>query len=227
MTLTGTLRKAFATTPAAAVLIGTLAGCLSNVSSSTSSSVKNPSDSSQTSITKIKRGESYDPSIVRVNGKYYIFGSHLAWLKSDDLVSWISFRNNLSTDYERIFANIWTNWSKQSADLDIKGNIWVPDVIWNAMMKERYMYMSINSTNYRSAIVLFIADDTEGDWAYAGPMTYPGLERVNAPEADIWKVFSEGTDLTRYTPQTDTGTNAIDLCVEQNDNGDLWMTFGS
>ena len=76
MTLTGTLRKAFATTLAAAMLIGTLAGCSSNANSNASSNAKNSSDSSQTSATEIKRGESHDPSIVKANGKYYIFGSH-------------------------------------------------------------------------------------------------------------------------------------------------------
>ena len=227
MTLTGTLRKAFATTLAAAVLVGTLAGCSSNANSNASSNAKNSSDSSQTSATEIKRGESHDPSIVKANGKYYIFGSHLAWLKSDDLVNWTSFKNNLSTDYEKIFADIWTNWSKQSANPDVKGNMWAPDVIWNATMKKWCMYMSINGANYRSAIVLLIADDIEGDWTYVGPVTYSGFEKVNASKTDVWKVLGEGADLTRYTSQTDTGINAIDPCVKQDDNGDLWMTFGS
>ena len=61
MTLTGTLRKVFATTLAAAMLVGTLAGCSSNANSNASSSAKN---SSQTSTTEIERGESHDPSIV-------------------------------------------------------------------------------------------------------------------------------------------------------------------
>lgn len=227
MTLTGTLRKAFATTLAAAMLVGTLAGCSSNANSNASSNAKNSSDSSQTSATEIKRGESHDPSIVKANGKYYIFGSHLAWLKSDDLVNWTSFKNNLSTDYEKIFADIWTNWSKQSANPDVKGNMWAPDVIWNATMKKWCMYMSINGANYRSAIVLLTADNIEGDWTYVGPVTYSGFEKVNASKTDVWKVLGEGTDLTRYTSQTDTGINAIDPCVKQDDNGDLWMTFGS
>mgnify|MGYP002727604024 FL=1 len=186
MTLTGTLRKAFATTLAAAMLIGTLAGCSSNANSNASSNAKNSSDSSQTSATEIKRGESHDPSIVKANGKYYIFGSHLAWLKSDDLVNWTSFKNNLSTDYEKIFADIWTNWSKQSANPDVKGNMWAPDVIWNATMKKWCMYMSINGANYRSAIVLLTADDIEGDWTYVGPVTYSGFEKVNASKTDVW-----------------------------------------
>ena len=58
-------------------------------------------------------------------------------------------------------------------------------------------------------------------------MTYSGFEKVNASKTDVWKVLGEGADLTRYTSQTDTGINAIDPCVKQDDNGDLWMTFGS
>ena len=105
--------------------------------------------------------------------------------------------------------------------------MWAPDVIWNATMKKWCMYMSINGANYRSAIVLLIADDIEGDWTYVGPVTYSGFEKVNASKTDVWKVLGEGADLTRYTSQTDTGINAIDPCVKQDDNGDLWMTFGS
>lgn len=74
-------------------------------------------------------GESHDPSIVKANGKYYIFGSHRAWLKSGDLVNWTSFKNNLSTDYETIFADIWEEWAKQSTNPDVKGNMWAPDVV--------------------------------------------------------------------------------------------------
>ena len=41
--------------------------------------------------------------------------------------------------------------------------------------------------------------------------------------AGAWR----GCDITRYTSQTDTGINAIDPCVKTDDNGDMWMTFGS
>lgn len=89
------------------------------------------------------------------------------------------------------------------------------------------MYMSINGDNYRSVIVLLTADDIEGDWTYVGPVVYSGFEKVNAGKTDVWKVLGEGADLTRYASQTDTGINAIDPCVKTDDNGDMWMTFGS
>ena len=207
---------------AAAMLIGTLAGCSGNSTKQSSASSK-----AETSTASVKRGESHDPSIVKANGKYYIFGSHRAWLKSDDLINWSTFTNNLSTDYEKIFKDIWDGWAKQSSNPDVKGNMWAPDVIWNETMGKWCMYMSINGANYRSVIVLLTADDIEGDWTYVGPVVYSGFERVNVKKTDVPQVLGEDADITRYTSQTDTGINAIDPCVKTDDNGDMWMTFGS
>ena len=207
---------------AAAMLVGTLTGCSGNSSKQSSASSK-----AETSTASIKRGESHDPSIVKANGKYYIFGSHRAWLKSDDLINWSTFTNNLSTDYEKIFKDIWDGWAKQSSNPDVKGNMWAPDVIWNETMGKWCMYMSINGANYRSVIVLLTADDIEGDWTYVGPVVYSGFERVNVKKTDVPQVLGEDADITRYASQTDTGINAIDPCVKTDDNGDMWMTFGS
>lgn len=47
----------------------------------------------------------HDPAIIKdTDGTYYIFGSHLAWAKSKDLENWTSFSNNISTDYNTLFA---------------------------------------------------------------------------------------------------------------------------
>nr|WP_304321205.1 hypothetical protein [Bifidobacterium catenulatum] len=124
MKLRTTAKQIAAGIIAAAMLVGTLAGCSSNSTKQSSASSK--AETSETSTASIKRGESHDPSIVKANGKYYIFGSHRAWLKSDDLVNWTSFKNNLSTDYETIFADIWEEWAKQSTNPDVKGNMWAP-----------------------------------------------------------------------------------------------------
>lgn len=206
------IRKVAAGIVAMAMLIGTLTGCSAGQTSSSAQSGANSSTSAANAA--IKRGESHDPSIVKANGKYYIFGSHRAWLKSDDLISWTPFTNNLSTDYEKIFNDIWVGWAKQSSNPDVKGNMWAPDVTYNETMKKWCMYMSINGANYRSAIVLLTADDIEGDWTYVGPVVYSGFERVNVNKTDVPKVLGDGADITRYTSQTDTGINAIDPCVK-------------
>jgi len=38
----------------------------------------------------------HDPSIVKDNGKYYVFGSHIATAKSSDLINWTL----MSGDYQ-------------------------------------------------------------------------------------------------------------------------------
>lgn len=87
------------------MLLGPAAGC-SAPGGSPQAVVKSVSD--------IERGSSHDPSIVEANGKYYIFGSHRAWLKSDDLVNWEPFTNNLSTQFKDILGDFWEEWPKQS-----------------------------------------------------------------------------------------------------------------
>jgi arabinan endo-1,5-alpha-L-arabinosidase len=222
----GRLRKTITTILAATMLIGTIAGCSSG-SGDDSEGGGSSASGGAGETSAVTRGESHDPSIVKANGKYYIFGSHRAWLTSDDLLNWKPFTNNLSTDYETIFADIWTDWAKQSSNPDVKGNMWAPDVFWNKTMNKWCMYMSINGANYRSVIVLLTADDIAGDWTYVGPVVYSGFEKVNAAKTDVWKVLGEGADLNRYASQTNTGINAIDPSLAQDDNGDLWMTFGS
>ena len=226
MTLASTARRATAGIIALTLALGTL-GTLAGCSSDDATGTRQTTDTQTAETTAIKRGESHDPSIVKANGKYYIFGSHRAWLKSDDLINWDTFTNNLSTDYNDVLGDIWTDWAKQSSNPELEGNMWAPDVVWNETMGKWCMYMSVNGANYRSVIVLLTADDIEGDWTYAGPVVYSGFEKVNAGKTDVWKVLGEGADLTRYASQTDTGINAIDPCVKTDENGDMWMTFGS
>ena len=44
----------------------------------------------------------HDPSIVEDNGHYYVFGSHIATAKSDDLINWSA----ISRDYENPNGNV-------------------------------------------------------------------------------------------------------------------------
>ena len=212
------IRKTIAAIIAAAMLLGTAAGC-SGTSSGEKPIVNTTSD--------IKRGSSHDPSIVEADGKYYIFGSHRAWLKSDDLVNWESFTNNLSTDYKKILGDFWEKWPKQPANSDLTGNMWAPDVIYNKAMKKWCMYMSVNGINYKSAIVLLTADTIEGDWTLVGPVVYSGFRDDTVAKTDVPKVLGSSEVPTRYLSPGDTEINAIDPSVKYDDDGSLWMTFGS
>lgn len=171
----------------------------------------------------------HDPSIIKADGKYYIFGSHMAWAKSNDLMNWDYFKNNINTDYELLMGDIWEEYAKSETNPNLRGNLWAPEVIYNTQMNKYCMYMSVNGDNWNSAIVLLTSDDIEGPYEYIGPVVYSGFsgENNSVDKTDVYKVLGEGADLLRYQSIKNTKLNAIDPNVKYDDEGELWMSFGS
>jgi arabinan endo-1,5-alpha-L-arabinosidase len=93
------------------------------------------------------------------------------------------------------------------------------------------MYMSINGDNWVSSICLLTADDIEGPYEYQGVVVYSGMNNpnkiVDETQTDIYKVLGEGADLSRYSSTNESCINAIDPNVQEDENGDLYMTYGS
>lgn len=176
-----------------------------------------------------KRVSVHDPSIVYADGHYYLFGSHMAWAKSDDLINWETFKMNINDDYGTLFGKEWAEYCKTDTNPELGGNLWAPDVIYNEAMNKYCMYMSVNGDDWNSVIVMLTADNIEGPYEYAGPIVYSGFsnDKHNVELTDVYQVLGEGADLTRYQSINNTKINAIDPCVKYDDNGDLWMSFGS
>ncbi len=176
-----------------------------------------------------KRVSVHDPSITKVDDTYYIFGSHRAWAKSKDLVQWTIFTNSINEKTTGTFGDIWEEWSKSSDNPDVSGNLWAPDVIYNENMGKYCMYMSVNGNDWNSVITLLTADEVEGPYEYVGPVVYSGFNTTTHPveRTDVYKVLGEGADLTRYQSISENKLNAIDPCVKFDENGDLWMVYGS
>ncbi len=171
----------------------------------------------------------HDPSIIKANGTYYIFGSHMAWAKSEDLMKWEPFYNNINSSYAAIFGTIWEEWCKTPTNPNVAGNLWAPDVIFNKEMNKYCMYMSVNGDNWSSSIVLLTADDIQGPYTYVGPVVYSGFNITDKPveKTDVYRVLGEGADISRYQSTSDTKINAIDPNVRYDEEGNLWMSFGS
>ncbi len=214
-------RKFLAVVTAGAAML--LSGGLSAYSGQSSQ----PNHSANTSAQKPKRVSVHDPSVIQDDGTYYVFGSHRAYASSKDMINWTPFTNNLSHDYRRVLSSVWDSWPKQSATPDVKGNMWAPDVYYNATMKKWCMYLSLNGAEHRSVIVLLTSDKPNGDWTYVGPVVYSGFTRANYMRTDVPKVLGNDPTLDRYQSYTDTGINAIDACVRDDGQGGLWMSFGS
>lgn len=176
----------------------------------------------------------HDPSIVKdeTTGTYYIFGSHLAWAKSTDLCNWTTFTNNINTDYETLFAAEAAWAAKANSSYTLDGNMWAPDVIWNEDMQKWCMYMSINGPDWNSTICLLTADSLDGNWTYVGPVIQSGMSKGYGVTFDYTKVTGETTVNSRYTSNVRGKAptyepHAIDPCVIYDDEGNLWMSYGS
>lgn len=140
----------------------------------------------------ISRVSVHDPSIVKEpgTGTYYVFGTHLATAKSDDLVNW----EQICKDYENVndnpvYGNLQENFAESFQwagfnDGDCVGGyaVWAPDVCWD----DRYvwedgsrgaylMYYSTSSSWRRSCIGLAVSKEIEGPYTYVDTMIYSGF----------------------------------------------------
>ena len=124
-------------------------------------------------------------------------------------------------------------WSKRgNSNYDISGNLWAPDVIWNQAMQKWCMYMSINGDNWFSSIVLLTADNIEGPYEYQAPVVISGFKSGTFyKDTDLELVIGEQSSLpSRYNVGSKWGErwpNNIDPCVFYDEQGKLWMSYGS
>lgn len=128
-------------------------------------------------------------------------------------------------------------WSKRgNANYDIKGNLWAPDVIYNTAMKKWCMYMSVNGDAWYSSIVLLTADNIEGPYTYQAPVVISGFHTGTAyKDTDLEIVLGTQSSLPeRYNMKTsgsgnwgERWPNNIDPCVFYDEEGKLWMSYGS
>ena len=124
-------------------------------------------------------------------------------------------------------------WSKRgNSNYDISGNLWAPDVIWNQAMQKWCMYMSVNGDSWFSSIVLLTADNIEGPYEYQAPVVISGFKNgTSYKDTDLEIVIGQQSSLpSRYNVGNKWGErwpNNIDPCVFYDEQGKLWMSYGS
>ena len=187
---------------------------------------------------------------------YYIFGSHRASAKTKDLMNWTEFKapwkagsNNNAADNVSFTTPAVTKvkkggqeydfnfdaqaWSKRgNSGYNIGGNLWAPDVVYNKAMQKWCMYMSVNGDAWFSSIVLLTADNIEGPYTYQAPVVISGFKNgTSYKDTDLEIVIGEQASLPeRYNVGNKWGErypNNIDPCVFYDEEGKLWMSYGS
>ena len=226
------------------------------VSFTTTSSESADDDPQTEGPTALKRLSVHDPSVVwdPTTSSYYIFGSHRAAAKCNNMMSWETFTapwaTATSTNADNIDAFTTPQvtkvkkggveydlnfnalaWSQRgSATYDINGNMWAPDVIYNKKMGKYCMYLSINGEGWYSSIIMLTADQITGPYRYQAPVVMSGFRAQSSYTATDASIVLGETMPDRYAPSDNYGNhwpNAIDPCVFYDENGKLWMTYGS
>ncbi len=119
----------------------------------------------------------------------------------------------------------------------LSGVMWAPDIIWNEQMQKWCMYLSLNGDNWSSIIILLTSDSPTSGFTYQAPVvmggfngqTYSGVAAPKIGETDLEIATGDTSIPARYN-QSDNGKywpNCIDPCVFFDENGELWMTYGS
>ena len=198
----------------------------------------------------------HDPSVVYEpsTGRYYVFGSHKYGAWTTDLQNWTGFvptwtpadnaqafvtpevktvkKGGVEVDFPQFNAY---DWSKRTdANYDIGGNMWAPDVIWNPVLGKWCMYLSINGDQWHSSIILLTASNIQGPYKYQGPVVISGFDNGSHSFKDTDLELVLGTLQavpSRYSTWASTRSqswpNNIDPCVFYDEEGKLWMAYGS
>jgi len=179
-------------------------------------------DPQQGSPADLNRVSVHDPSVVfdPSSSTYYIFGSHRAAAKSNNLMSWEAFTAPWATAASTNAANAdaFTTpqvttvmkggvehalnfnafaWSARGTEgYTVDGNMWAPDVVFNKTMGKWCMYLSVNGDKWYSSIILLTADKIEGPYRYQAPVVMSGFNSGDSYKStDLEIVLGEQASL--------------------------------
>lgn len=186
----------------------------------------------------------HDPSILKANGKYYIYGSHMAAASSENLRQWVWMANGYKAD-NKVFGQIYSVYDQAFAyagaptsliptdDAETGGeHVWAPDVIYNKTTGKYYMYYCTTSTWNASNLCYGVSDTPEGPFEWQGALIYSGFDKNTIYQTDVLDYVDEVDALTTYltaggTYQYKKYPNAIDPSVFYDEDDRMWMVYGS
>lgn len=151
----------------------------------------------------------HDPSIIKVDDTYYVFGSHLAAAKSTDLRNWTQIETRVH-DGNRLIPNVYSELAEtfEWAETD---TLWAPDVVQLSDGRFYMYYCACRGDSPLSALGVAVSDHIEGPYKNLGIIFRSG--GLRAPDGSIY-------DANRHP-------NVVDPHVFFDAEGKLWMVYGS
>jgi arabinan endo-1,5-alpha-L-arabinosidase len=154
----------------------------------------------------------HDPSVIRVDGTFYIFGSHLAAARSTDLMNWTSVADGV-TATNPLFSNVVNQLADTFAWAQVT-DLWAPDVVKLDDGKFYFYYNACKGDSPRSAMGVAVADKVDG----------PYVNKQLFLKSGMWGEISED-GVNVYDALT--MPNVVDPNTFFDKDGKLWMVYGS
>ncbi|WP_114855765.1 glycoside hydrolase family 43 protein [Brachybacterium sp. YJGR34] len=115
----------------------------------------------------------HDPSVIRADGQFYVFGSHLAAAKTPDLLHWEGVAD-LVTPENPLFEDV-TLELAEAFEWAGSDTLWAADVTDTVDGRFRMYYCACEGSSPRSAMGSAIADSIEGPYVDEGIFLRSGM----------------------------------------------------
>jgi arabinan endo-1,5-alpha-L-arabinosidase len=145
----------------------------------------------------------HDPSIFKDGNTYYTFGSHFAASSSTDLMHWTQYSSD--NQWQKLYGSDWKTvlsdaYTYATAGSTKPGSTWAPDII--KLNGKYYKYYSMST--------------------FGSSKSYIGRVQADSPTG----AYSGSVEIIKSTGAGGT-PNAIDAAVFFDNDGKLWLTYGS
>ncbi|MNW32140.1 Extracellular endo-alpha-(1-_5)-L-arabinanase 2 precursor [compost metagenome] len=181
------------------------------MSTSSSATVSLASDITPNATPTFTNVSVHDPSVIRANGTYYVFGSHLASAKTNDLMHWTQISSSVHNG-NPLIPNVLTELAAtfKWAETD---TLWAADVVQLNDGKFYMYYNACKGDSPRSAMGVAVADNIEGPYKDKGVFLKSGMWGEQSEDGTIY-------DATKHP-------NVVDPHTFFDKNRNLWMVYGS
>nr|WP_307990678.1 glycoside hydrolase family 43 protein [uncultured Niameybacter sp.] len=153
----------------------------------------------------------HDPSVIKVEDTYYVFGSHLQAAKTNDLMAWTQIstgpqQGNSLIPNPKEEMNEALTWAQTDT-------FWAGDVIQLEDGKFYMYYCTCKGDSPRSTLGVAVSDNIEGPYTDLGIILKSGMWNQKGEDGKIY-------DATVHP-------NTVDPDVFFDKDGKLWMVYGS